>query len=539
MGALKELLAVFTFKVDDAPLKKADKGLENFAKKVVTAFAASEIIGGIKSFVTETLAAGDAITDTAAALGVSRESLQAWQYAGGQVGVSAEGIATSMKFLQKNAVDGSAAFKKIGVDVKDASGNIAPVEDLMFGVAKGLSEVKDPALRTKLALELLGKGGAQMNALFDGGADGIDEMMKRFKELGGGFSEDMLNKMDAAGDAISDVELATKGLKGAIVTALAPSIKKGADELSKLVVQFRNGVETSTHLKAALITLGVVGAAAGVTLLAPYIPFLIALAAIYLAIDDIYTFFQGGDSGTGRLVEYLFGKGSAAQLRADMKGLSSDWDKFRKETEQQQGKWSPGAAIEQGLGDAGAAIITWIVDQTQQFGDAFESVGEQIVGFLADSGMQAGQAILNGITTYLNPFTLVGKATALGARIVDAIYNAIIAGAGKIGEALAAPFALPVKLALPGGGDAPPEGGGLGQILRAGASFAPGPIGFLGSLLGSNTPTNQNIQRHNNVRIDVHGANDPSELARRLQPIVHGAVNDDVDGLEQDLAGVA
>jgi hypothetical protein len=536
MGALKELLAVFTFKVDDAPLKKADKSLEGFAKKVVGAFAASEIIGGIKEFVSSTLEAGDAITDTAAALGVSRESLQAWQYAGGQVGVSADGISTSMKFLQKNAVDGSAAFAKIGVTVKDAHGNIAPVEDLMFGVAKGLSEVKDPALRTKLALELLGKGGAQMNALFDAGSGGIDEMMKRFKELGGGFSEDMLDKMDAAGDAISDTTLAVKGLKGAIVTALAPSIKKGADELSKLIVHFRNGVETSTHLKAALITLGVVGAAAGVTMLAPYIPFLIALAAIYLAIDDIYTFFKGGDSGTGRLLDYLFGSGGAAGIRNDILNLKSTWEDFKKETEKANKpgkKLTVGDYFEEGFSEAGSALVT-------QFMTSF---GTPLGQYLMNLPGQIAPQFFAAMGNLFSPGPVLGKAYALGAQAVEMIAKAITVGAPKVIRAISNPFesiVLPNLLnptGTPGQREDAP--GPLGTIL----DFIPGVSlrHTVASISAPRAPNYSDVRSHTNNRVDVHvhGAPDPSTVARATGRAVHGVLNDDVDQTFEDVAGMA
>ncbi len=367
--ALKEILAKFGFEVDSKNLKKAEKDTDSFAKKVVTAFAASEIIGAIRGFVTETIAAGDAITDTSAALGVSRTALQQWTYAAGQVGLSGEDVSNSFKFLQKNAVDGAAAFKKIGVDVKDASGNIAPVEDLMYGVAAGLASVENPAERTKLALEILGKGGAKMNALFAGGVEGIDALMARFKELGGGFSEEALDAMDGAGDAIADVELASKSLKGSLMLVLAPAIRGAANWIAKLTAFFSKGDAAAARFKSALVVLGTAGAAAGMAMLKPYLPFLLTLAAAYLIVQDFWTFLQGGDSATGRFLNWLFGDGSADEIRADIKGVWDDVKGFKKELEQRPGGGGIWDWIEEGLSRAGANLTKFFYDELPEAAD--------------------------------------------------------------------------------------------------------------------------------------------------------------------------
>lgn len=453
--ALKEILARFTFLVDSSPLKKGADGMASFARTVVGTFAGAAVVGAIQNFVTNTLAMGDAIVDTSAALGVSTDALQAWQYAGGQVGISNEKMAGAFKFLQKNAVEGIAAFKEIGVTVKDAAGNIAPAEDLMRGVAQGLSEIEDPAKRTALALEIFGKSGSELNALFANGADGIDEMMARFKELGGGFSAEALLSMDAAGDAIADVEVASNSLKGSLMLTLAPAIRELANGVAKFAMVLNKGGAESNRLKSALIVLGVVGAAAGLAMLAPFLPFVAAVTVAFLLVQDFYAFMQGGDSATGRLLDKLFGKGAAADVRGKIKAIVKDIEDLWKKA-----KTDPGGAafafITEALSRLGADLTKFVVEDIPA---AFD---------LADKNVQAGVGTWGEhIAAALNPLRVIRLAFELGSKIVNAIAEGITAAGSAIATAITNALPTIDPTALLGGG------GGGGDAPAAPAAEAP------------------------------------------------------------------
>ncbi len=331
MSALKEILAKFGFQVDSKELDKgeakADKftsSLRNAAKTVAATFASAAVLAGIRNVTTELLATGDAITDTSAALGVGRKDLQAWQYMGGQVGAGAEDMAASFKFLQKNAVDGAAAFKKIGVSAKGADGHIKGASQLLGEVADGIAGVSDPAEQTKLALELLGKGGTKLLPILKGGQSGVNELRKRFEELGGGLSEEALDALDATGDAMADLELSTTSLKGEIFLAFGPAIRHAIGFFTNMTAALRQGGKDSATLRAGMVVLGTAAAAAGVAALAPWLPFIAAIGGAFLLVQDFMVFMKGGDSVTGRLLDKLFGEGASGDIRGKLQKFGLD-----------------------------------------------------------------------------------------------------------------------------------------------------------------------------------------------------------------------
>jgi hypothetical protein len=539
MSALKELLAVFTFKVEDSPLKKANASLANFGKSVVGAFAAAEIIGGIRNFTNEMFAVEGQITDTSDALGVSRQGLQEWGYIASRGGASIDDVSTAMKVLQKNAVDGSAAFKKIGVDVKGADGNIAPIEDLLFGVAQGLSEVENPAERTKLALELLGKGGTKLNSILSKGPEELEALRSRYKELGGGLTEEMLDGIGGAADAMDDMEVSTRRLKGGLMLYLAPAIRTAANWIGKFVSELAKGDAMSTRLKAALVTLGIVAAVAGAAMLAPYLPFLLAIAAIYLIVQDFYTFLEGGDSVTGKVLDWLFGEGSAEEIRKDLKNLSKDWKKFVDDTEKNQGGTGFWDLLEEGFSQVGANIVKFFVEDLPE---AVKLAASQAAAAIKEGATSMATYWMDG----LSPAKVISAAADLGKKIVKAIVGAIGEQANQIGAAIVGPLGS-VVIPTPGsggdgggGGVLPAIGGTIvdtvvpgGGLLRSGYNKLFGSTGSVGG--GS-----LDIRRNNNVRIDIHGAPDSRGLARELQPHVNSAINDDsIDAMGLDLEGMA
>ncbi|MBL9026001.1 MAG: hypothetical protein JNL21_27655 [Myxococcales bacterium] len=322
--ALKEIIASFGFNVDNKPLQKADKDVTSFAKKLVTMFAASEIVGGMKSFVTGMVDTASSISNTATALGLSTKAFQEWAYVGDTADVTAEEMGASFKFLQKNAVEGAAAFKKLGVDIKGADGQIRPVEALMGDVADGLANVQNPAERTKLALELLGKGGAKLIPVLSKGGAEVEALRAHFRELGGGLSDEAIEQIGNFEQGMKDVNVATLSLKGGLMLALAPTLRWLTNIVASVVSYFNKGENAATRMKSAMVILGVAGAAAGLKMLAPYIPLVLLLGALYLAVQDIWTFIEGGDSATGAILTKLFGKETAESVRDGLRTLAKE-----------------------------------------------------------------------------------------------------------------------------------------------------------------------------------------------------------------------
>jgi len=100
--------------------------------------------------------------------------------------------------------------------------------DRLNEIAAKLNAITDPAKRARMAMSLLGNraGLALLPMLRQ-----LPELKKRFIEIGGGVSTAVANKMDSIGDALVDVQYATRNAAIAIATALQPTIISVTDAI--------------------------------------------------------------------------------------------------------------------------------------------------------------------------------------------------------------------------------------------------------------------------------------------------------------------
>jgi hypothetical protein len=155
---LREILARFGFEVDDAKLQRADEGIGNFMGKlrqVAGILAGGAFVRGMTNLVSRAADVGSEIHDTAIALGVSSTSLQQWRYLAAQAGVEAGALSQGFGLLQKKALDaarggeGAAMFRRLGVSVKNAAGELKDPATLFeeVGLAIRSHEQRDGADR--------------------------------------------------------------------------------------------------------------------------------------------------------------------------------------------------------------------------------------------------------------------------------------------------------------------------------------------------------------------------------------------------------
>jgi hypothetical protein len=272
---------------------------------------------------------GASIDDTAQRLGVGSDELQAFQYAAKLSGASIEDANTGLKFFQKNlgeaadkGGDAAAAFSKLGVNIRDGNGNVGETLDLLSGVAEGFSRLKTPAEKTTVAMQLFGRGGAALIPLLNQGQAGVKQLYAEFQRLGGGLDQSTIKALAEADDELDRLDFATKGLKGQLVAALVPALKSVVEWVTGAVGSFREFASQSYIVQSVVGTLTAAAVVAGVAwavLNFEIALVVLALALLALAIDDVYTWMQGGDSVIGRFIDSLFGEGKSDELLKSVK----------------------------------------------------------------------------------------------------------------------------------------------------------------------------------------------------------------------------
>ncbi len=325
------------------------KTLGGVAAVFVGAFAGSQVSQWLKSVAGEAAA----LNDQALRLGVSTKALQEYQLAAELTGSSAGALQTALQVLSRqatNAEGGSKAlakaFRSIGVELSGAEDST----QLLDRVADAVAATEDPIQRVAVAQKLLGRAGADLIPLLSQGAAGMAELRAEAEALGGGFGDETIRAADEFDDNIVRMRFSVRSLSAALGNVLLPIADKLVRAMtrwivagSKLIKNIRDWMRTNMLLQATLVTLASVGLglairsavlwAASIVKLLPvirawimanrallvsyaqlaavWIVALVVIAAIVLAIEDVWVALRGGKSLFAELINKIGGLGAA------------------------------------------------------------------------------------------------------------------------------------------------------------------------------------------------------------------------------------
>lgn len=232
-------------------LKLAQRSVQDFASEaqgvaqaVGAPFAAvAGAVGfSLQSAVTGFAQAGDGLDKMSARLGISAVKLQEWSFAATHAGAAPEDLEDALKDLSEKIAEvaggdtGDAAqlFSALGISVKDASGKIRPASDIFEEVADAIQRNEDPALRTKIAMVLMGDSGRKLIPMLSGGAQGLDDMAKQAHDLGLVMNEDAVAAAAKMTDHMDDMKASVTAVGHEIGYRLSPVVISMSDRFRDL-----------------------------------------------------------------------------------------------------------------------------------------------------------------------------------------------------------------------------------------------------------------------------------------------------------------
>ena len=232
-------------------LKLAQRSVKDFASEaqgvaqsVGAPFAAvAGAVGfSLQSAVTGFAQAGDSLDKMSARLGISAVKLQEWSFAATHAGAAPEDLEDALKDMSEKIAEvaggdtGDAAqlFSALGISVKDASGKIRPASDIFEEVADAIQRNEDPALRTKMAMVLMGDSGRKLIPMLSGGAQGLDDMAKQAHDLGLVMNEDAVAAAAKMTDHMDDMKASVTAVGHEIGYRLSPIVISMSDRFRDL-----------------------------------------------------------------------------------------------------------------------------------------------------------------------------------------------------------------------------------------------------------------------------------------------------------------
>ncbi|MCX4275814.1 MAG: hypothetical protein OSJ27_08570 [Candidatus Gastranaerophilales bacterium] len=227
-------------KVVDGALKTAVQG----ATVVIGA-----AVGVVAALSTKTMEVGDNIDKMSQKIGMSRKAYQEWDYVMSQNGGSVESLkmgyktlATQMEMVIKGNKDSISYFKKLGVSVKDSTGNLKSQDEVFNDTIKALQNIQNPTERAIIGQKLLGKSFLEMKPLLNQSAESIDALKQKANDLGLVMSDDAIDGAVKLTDTMDTLQRAFGAIGLIAGSEFIPIIQSLADELINNLPQIKTAL---------------------------------------------------------------------------------------------------------------------------------------------------------------------------------------------------------------------------------------------------------------------------------------------------------
>lgn len=249
-------------------------------------------------------------------VGVNIEQYDALSRTFQSLGVEADGFRDSMIDLNESLGEAAAdaksgkaqAFKTFGVSLKDAKGNIKTADEALLGLADSMSKM-DKQQATFQIKQLGITDNAMITAMLSGRKE-LERQIKFQKDLGVTSEKDAeqlkqfakaQNELSAIFSRFADVLTMTAvPALDLLIDATISVIKWAREHKGVLIGLF--GALAFVAIPALTASLWSMAAAAWAAMV-PFIPFIAAAIALGLVIDDLWNYFNGGESVIGDLVQ--------------------------------------------------------------------------------------------------------------------------------------------------------------------------------------------------------------------------------------------
>ena len=217
---------------------------------------AAAVVKAEKAFIDMTkqsAAFADNILTLSAQTGLGTDALQEFQYSAELLDVSVDTLQGSMTKLINNMQDASEsgtgaayeAFKKLGVAVADADGNLRSAEQVFYDAIDALGAVQNQTERDALAMDIFGKSAQDLNPLIIQGREALNEYAKEANDLGYVLDSKALKSLGAVDDAQQRLLKTQEAVKNQLSVEFAPYLEEFYGKSSSIIENLGAAVKKS------------------------------------------------------------------------------------------------------------------------------------------------------------------------------------------------------------------------------------------------------------------------------------------------------
>ncbi|NIM50446.1 MAG: hypothetical protein GTO22_14550 [Gemmatimonadales bacterium] len=218
-----------------AAVVSVNQGLE-LAKKAIGGIKAVTVDAGraILSFAQASARMSDAVLEAGRRTGTSAEFMSRMSFAAKQADVDIATFETGVTALTRRIAAMPDTFKKWGIAVRDAEGNLKSTDVVLNEVADRIQGMSSAAEKAALAQDLMSEAGRKLVPLLNGGSEGLAAFGQEADKLGITVSSSSAIIADEFNNAMGRAEEATNGLTRQLGGFLLPVLTVAADRFARL-----------------------------------------------------------------------------------------------------------------------------------------------------------------------------------------------------------------------------------------------------------------------------------------------------------------
>lgn len=184
----------------------------------------------------ESISRGDDLAKFAQKTGLAANAATELAHVAQMADIDLGGLGAAFKKMQTSISEAATGSKSVNQALQALGLTVADLQSLhpdkqFETLADRIARLEDPADRTRAAVELFGRAGADLLPLFEQGAEGIRKGREEAIALGKSLNEIDLQRLQEADDAIKRMKASTEALSTTIASKLAPHLAAAADSI--------------------------------------------------------------------------------------------------------------------------------------------------------------------------------------------------------------------------------------------------------------------------------------------------------------------
>ena len=198
------------------------------------------------NFMDEFASEGDKVAKTARLIGMSVKDFQAFSFAAERSGVSLEQFNSGMQrfsiTLGKARSGDKTANQMLSALLPKELNAYKSERELLLDLSDSYTKLSE-SQRNFVSQSIFGRTGVQFGEMLSSGSAGVESLLQRFEDLGGGFGDEAAKNAETFKNSLTDMNVTLNSMRVLVGSELLPVFNQMFGEITKYFVENRAEIQ--------------------------------------------------------------------------------------------------------------------------------------------------------------------------------------------------------------------------------------------------------------------------------------------------------